>query len=113
MASRLTSKGLLFRNYLIGKSDSWLENPSDCVNAVQPLPDDTSLLMKACVSSPRYVMSKSIRSRDARLYDHVIYEHGNLHVQLLENNRLECDDFEPKHSFNGYSQIGQWMYYVR
>ena len=114
MATRVSPNGLKFRDYLVGKRDSWLEKPTDCKEAVERLPDDTSLLMEACVSSPQYVMSKSIRSKEARLYDHVLYEHGNLHVQLLENNRLECDDFEPKHSLSGdYSQVGQWLYYVR
>ena len=113
VSTRKTPKGYQFRDYILGKEEKWLENPGDCSKAVKRLPGDDSYLVEACLQHPEYVMSQALGNKESRLYDHVLYEHGNLHVQLSDNARLECDDFQPKHMMNGYNQIGQWLYYVR
>ncbi|XP_066922021.1 uncharacterized protein [Clytia hemisphaerica] len=113
ISTRKTPKGYQFRDYILGKEDKWLSQPGDCSKAVKRLPGDDSYLVEACFKHPEYVMSQALGNKESRLYDHVLYEHGNLHVQLADNARLECDDFQPKHIMNGYNQIGQWLYYVR
>ena len=113
MMTRKSEKGLQFRDYLLYKRDSWLDSADDCSNAVQALPDDNSYLMEACKDKSEYIMSKNFDVKEARLYEHVLFEHGNLHVQLVGNSRLECDDFQPKHTSIGYNLVGQWLYYVR
>jgi len=111
--TKRNKNGYLFRDYLLGKDVIWLQEPTDCPKALQNLPDDNSYLWQACKANSPYVKSRAIGNTEARLYDHVLFEHGNLHVQLFGNQRLECDDFQPKHASRGYNQIGQWLYYVR
>ena len=111
--SKRNEGGFQFRDYLLGKDVTWLHGPISCTEALQSLPDDNSYLWQACEANSPYIRSRAVGNVEARLYDHVLFEHGNLHVQLFGNQRLECDDFQPKHASRGYNQIGQWLYYVR
>lgn len=68
------------------------------------LPDDNSILGKACMGNQVKTMVHS-----PRLYGHLILL-DNANYILLEYLRYECDDYKED---NGFDKFGTWFYYVR
>ena len=99
--STAATAGQVLFDYAVSSSSI----PVDLCNALQYMPDDSSVTKVQPCSSLR----SSSTSTNQRLYNFIWYVNAKTHITVMSSSRMDCDDY----SNAAYNNFGTWLFHVR